>query len=117
MLKGRVDHLKKLGVVFVTLNGGEPLLNKKSVDLVRYIKEQGMTPMMNTNGFVLSKKVIEELNEAGLYGMQISCDGLKDNDVSIKSIDRLRPKFELLKVLFILKRASDFNFNCRCDGL
>lgn len=97
ILKDRIDHLKRLKVVFVTLNGGEPLMNPEIVNLVKYIRKQGMIPMMNSNGFLLKPKLIDELNDAGLYGIQMSCDGLEDNDISIKSMKRLEPKLAMLK--------------------
>ncbi|MBC6611447.1 radical SAM protein [Hymenobacter sp. BT507] len=96
-LKARVDALRKLKTVFVTLNGGEPLLHPHIAELVRYIAEAGMVPMINTNGHVLKAPLIKSLNEAGLFGMQLSCDSLEDNDVTEKSMRRLRPKLELLR--------------------
>lgn len=96
-LKARVDALRKLKAVFVTLNGGEPLLHPHIAELVRYIAEAGMVPMINTNGHVLKAPLIRRLNEAGLFGMQLSCDSLEDNEVTEKSMRRLRPKLELLR--------------------
>lgn len=97
ILKQRIDHLKKLKTVFVTLNGGEPLLHPQIADLVRYIAGLGMVPMINSNGHVLKLPLIQKLNHAGLFGMQISCDSLEDNEVTQKSLRRLLPKLELLK--------------------
>jgi MoaA/NifB/PqqE/SkfB family radical SAM enzyme len=96
-LKQRIDKLKSLKTVFVTLNGGEPLLHPQIADLVRYINELGMVPMINSNGHVLKQPLIEKLNDAGLFGMQLSCDSLEDNDVTQKSLRRLKPKLDLLK--------------------
>jgi MoaA/NifB/PqqE/SkfB family radical SAM enzyme len=96
-LKARVDVLRKLKAVFVTLNGGEPLLHPHIAELVRYIAEAGMVPMINTNGHVLKAPLIKSLNEAGLFGMQLSCDSLEDNEVTEKSMRRLHPKLELLR--------------------
>jgi MoaA/NifB/PqqE/SkfB family radical SAM enzyme len=97
VLKSRVDDLKRMKTVFVTLNGGEPLLHPQIVDLVAYIRKRGMIPMMNSNARVLTPALIRGLNDAGLYGMQISCDSLVDNEVTHKSMRRLKPKLELLK--------------------
>ncbi|MCT4622801.1 MAG: radical SAM protein [Schleiferiaceae bacterium] len=97
ILKKRIDELKRLKVVFVTLNGGEPLLHPHAAELVKYIADKGMIPMMNSNGWLLKKDTILELNEAGLFGIQISCDGLEDNEITKKSLRRLEPKLALLK--------------------
>lgn len=109
ILKGRIDELKRLKVVFITLNGGEPLLHPQITELVKYINKRGMTPMMNSNGWLLTPEKIKALNEAGLYGMQISCDGLTDNDITRKSMRRLRPKLDLLK--------QDAKFKVRINGV
>ena len=97
VLKARIDECKRLKAVFITLNGGEPLLHPQIVDLVSYISASGMIPMMNSNGHILKPALIKSLNEAGLFGMQISCDSLEDNEVTSKSMKRLRPKLEMLK--------------------
>src|SRR5215213_8539233 len=46
-LKARIDHLARLKSVFVTLTGGESLLHPDVVELVRYVREQNMTPFLN----------------------------------------------------------------------
>jgi MoaA/NifB/PqqE/SkfB family radical SAM enzyme len=96
VLKARIDHLAKLRSVFVTLTGGESLLHPDAAEIVRYVCEKGMTPFLNTNGYLLTKKKIEELNAAGLYGLQLSIDNAKPNDVSKKSLKPLMPKLRLL---------------------
>jgi len=96
VLKQRIDHLAKLRSVFVTLTGGESLLHPDAVEIVRYVREKGMTPFLNTNGYLLTKKIIEGLNDAGLYGMQLSIDNAKPNEVSKKSLKPLMPKLRLL---------------------
>lgn len=97
VLKSRIDELKRLKVAFVTLNGGEPLLHPDIAQLVAYIYDQGMIPMINSNGWLLTENKIVELNNAGLFGIQISCDSIEDNDITQKSLKRLLPKLELLK--------------------
>lgn len=95
-LKARIDHLAKLGSVFVTLTGGESLLHPDAIELVRYVNERGMIPFLNTNGYLLTRKIIEGLNAAGLYGMQLSIDNATPNAVSKKSLKPLMPKLRLL---------------------
>lgn len=135
VLKARIDELKRLRTVFVTLNGGEPLLHPDAIELVRYIYKSGMIPMINSNARVLTPKMIEGLNEAGLYGIQISCDSLQDNDVTKKSMKRLRPKLDMLKkhaqfkvringvlgsglpheVIEVAKIVIDYGFDFQCS--
>jgi MoaA/NifB/PqqE/SkfB family radical SAM enzyme len=96
VLKSRVDHLARLRAVFVTLTGGESLLVPHLPEVVAYVREKGMVPFVNTNGYLLTKDWIEKLNAAGLYGLQISIDNVNPNDVTKKSLKVLRPKLRLL---------------------
>jgi MoaA/NifB/PqqE/SkfB family radical SAM enzyme len=134
-LKSRIDELKRLRTIFVTLNGGEPLLHPQIVELVQYISLLGMVPMINTNGWLITPELISKLNQAGLYGMQISCDSLTDNENTRKSMKRLRPKLELLKehasfkirvngvlgstppaeVIEVAKIVLDYQFDFQCS--
>ena len=95
-LKARIDHLAELKTVFVTLTGGESLMHPDAVEIVRYVRERGMTPFLNTNAFLLTRATIEALNDAGLYAMQISIDNARPNEVSKKSLKTLLPKLRLL---------------------
>jgi MoaA/NifB/PqqE/SkfB family radical SAM enzyme len=95
-LKARVDRLEELGCVFVTLTGGETLLHPEIADLVSYVCAAGMTPVMNSNGFLLNRERIEALNDAGLFALQISVDNLEPNEVSMKSLRPLLPKLKVL---------------------
>jgi MoaA/NifB/PqqE/SkfB family radical SAM enzyme len=95
-LRERIDHLARLRSVFVTLTGGESLLHPQADALVTYVRERGMTPFLNTNGYLLTVDWIERLNRAGLHAMQISVDNVTPNATSKKSLKTLLPKLRLL---------------------
>lgn len=96
VLKQRIDHLARLRAVFVTLTGGESLLVPHLAEVVAYVREKGMVPFVNTNGYLLTRDWIERLDKAGLYGLQISIDNVNPNEVTKKSLKVLKPKLELL---------------------
>lgn len=96
VLEERIDHLARLRSIFVTLTGGESLLHPDIVELVRYVRARGMIPLLNTNGYLLTREIVDGLNAAGLYGMQLSIDNARPNEVSKKSLRPLRPKLQLL---------------------
>jgi MoaA/NifB/PqqE/SkfB family radical SAM enzyme len=96
VLEQRIDHLARLRSVFVTLTGGESLLHPQLVEVVRHVCQRGMTPFLNTNGFLLTKDIVLALNDAGLYGMQLSIDNARPNETSKKSLKTLDPKLRLL---------------------
>jgi len=96
LLEARVDRLAALGASAITLSGGEPLLHPQIADLVRHIRRRGLLAGLITNGFLLSPRLIEDLNRAGLDYLQLSVDNLAPDDVSMKSWRPLRPKLHWL---------------------
>jgi MoaA/NifB/PqqE/SkfB family radical SAM enzyme len=95
-LEDRIDHLAKLGTLVVTLTGGEPLLHPELDRLVARVVARGMVCTTITNGYPLTRRWIERLNEAQLTLVQISIDNLAPNDVSQKSLSKLRGRLDLL---------------------
>ncbi|HTM20365.1 MAG TPA: radical SAM protein, partial [Kofleriaceae bacterium] len=96
VLRERIDHLARLRTVLVTLTGGETLLHPDIAALVAHVGARGMTALLNTNGFLLTRGRIDALNDAGLFGMQLSIDGVRPTAVSRKAFKTLLPKLELL---------------------
>lgn len=72
-----VDKLHEIGVLHITVSGGEPFLRDDIKDILKYIKHKGMHLSVYTNGSLLSKKLIDELetimDETDV--VQISLDG------------------------------------------
>ena len=78
-----VRALAQLGIRKVRLTGGEPLLRRGIVDLVREIKavESIERVALTTNGVLLAD-LAEELRAAGLDGVNISLDTLAEDAFS-----------------------------------
>jgi hypothetical protein len=55
-----------------------------------------MVPVMNSNGYLLTRDMIQGLNEAGLYAYQISVDAMRPSDMTKKAWVPLREKLVLL---------------------
>ena len=98
-LKARLGKLKELGAFSVCFTGGEPTMHPDFIELVRYAKKdlKFFKVVMITNGFYLTPEYIGKLNEAGLQDMQISIDGVKPNEVTIKVLDSLRKRLKYLQ--------------------
>ena len=92
----RVDLLAALGTATITISGGEPLLHPDLDELIRKIRAHGMLAGLITNGYLLTAKRIERLNQAGLDHLQISIDNVNPDDVSKKSLRVLEKKLSLL---------------------
>ncbi|HKY64464.1 MAG TPA: radical SAM protein [bacterium] len=98
-LKARARKLKELGAYSINLTGGEPTMHPGLPELIRYCRRElkFLNTSMISNGFYLKKELIETLNEAGLQDMQISIDGVKPNDMTVKVLDSLRKRLGYLK--------------------
>jgi MoaA/NifB/PqqE/SkfB family radical SAM enzyme len=93
----RIDHLASRGTILLTLTGGEPLLHPRLDDLIRHVASHGMVCTAITNGYAVTERWIDRLNASGLSLVQISIDNLEPNDVSEKSLSKIRKKLALLK--------------------
>ncbi len=95
-MKKRLDILADMRTSIITISGGEPLLHPELDEIIRHIRRRGMIAGMITNGFLLTKERIEQLNRAGLEHLQISIDNTMPDEVSKKSLKTLDQKLELL---------------------
>ena len=62
----------------IYLTGGEPLLYKDIVKVIRYIKEKGCYCGLFTNGLLLTEKIAEELVDSKLNNICVSIGGSKE---------------------------------------
>jgi organic radical activating enzyme len=58
----------------VSIAGGEPLIYPNIVDLVAFIKEHKMKPIVLTNAMALTPELLKELKKAGVAGFTIHID-------------------------------------------
>lgn len=75
--------------VCVLYHGGEPLLNKRFISMVKTLKEIGI-PKIKTvsNGMLLTEKIALEIIESGIDEIEISLDGEsieENNEVRVRS--------------------------------
>ncbi|OGS19542.1 MAG: hypothetical protein A2219_02340 [Elusimicrobia bacterium RIFOXYA2_FULL_50_26] len=72
----------------ITLFGGEPLLHRGALDLIRTIKSKGMHCLVITNGSLIGR-FAPELVEAGLDELNISLDGNEETHDAIRGMKGL----------------------------
>jgi MoaA/NifB/PqqE/SkfB family radical SAM enzyme len=93
----RLDRLEALGTSVVACSGGEPMMHPDLDAILLGIRERGMLAGLITNGYYLSPRRIEALNEAGLDYLQISIDNVEPDEVSKKSLRLLDKKLQWLQ--------------------
>jgi MoaA/NifB/PqqE/SkfB family radical SAM enzyme len=96
-LKRWIDKLDELRCVVIEYHGGEPLLHPDIVPLVAYAAKKGFFERwIITNGYLLSRELIDRLGDAGLTHLQVSIDGVTPNTNTVKVLKPLRKKLEVL---------------------
>jgi cyclic pyranopterin phosphate synthase len=69
--------LKKMRVSILVLTGGEPFIRKDIIEIAKLFKAYGLEVRFQTNGFLLTPELINELGKLGTNGITISLDSLK----------------------------------------
>ncbi|MBM7623084.1 putative heme d1 biosynthesis radical SAM protein NirJ2 [Sporohalobacter salinus] len=81
--KKLLTEIAKAGFKIVIFSGGEPLMREDIYELVEYAVSLGLRPVFGTNGTLITKKVANELKEAGTMAMGISLDSI-DSEIHDK---------------------------------
>ncbi len=100
ILKRRIDALHRLNVVNISLLGGEPLMHPDLPAIVAHGNRRAQVAI-TTNGFLITRQLILELNRAGLANMQVSVDSAQVDRTGYiqKCLKTIRPKLRLLQEL------------------
>ncbi len=76
-IKRTIRDLKDIGVFWIGLTGGEPLLNKDILEIVETIGND-CTSKLFTTGCTLTKQLAADLKNAGLFSVSVSLDHWKE---------------------------------------
>jgi MoaA/NifB/PqqE/SkfB family radical SAM enzyme len=94
--KGIIHNLRRwLGSYYLVISGGEPLIRKDTKDIIKFASDSGIFTSMFTNGWLLRRKTINNLEDSGLDNLFISLDGFR-----AETHDFLRRKKSLHKRIF-----------------
>src|ERR1700757_3943292 len=91
-LKKWVRKIREFGTMRIALVGGDPLTHPDIFELVRYCRELRFATSLTTNGFLLTPKLVRQLEDAGLQVMQISVDRMTPSAITKKSFKTVFPK-------------------------
>lgn len=70
-----IDELVELGCKNITLSGGEPLLRPDWRELARRTKEHGILSCIISNGYAVTKDIVDDFEKIGFDKVGISFDG------------------------------------------
>lgn len=74
--KKLLDEIARAGFKIMIFSGGEPLMRRDIVELVKHASSIGLRPVFGSNGTLLTKELAQELKDAGTLGMGISLDSM-----------------------------------------
>lgn len=106
-----IKNLKKFDkLTWISLGGGEPLLNKNIFEMIVFCKDNDFKVLVTTNGTLLDKKWIKQFETIGLDRIQISLDG-----ASKKIHDKIRGNGSFKKTMEAIKnlKKSKIDITCR----
>ncbi|MEO6971216.1 MAG: radical SAM protein [Chthoniobacterales bacterium] len=93
-----MTKIRDLGVARLGFQGGEPLKHPDIVELVRIAKSLGFYPLsMSTNGFLLTRELLADLETAGLDSIHISVDRMTPIESTRKSMKSILSKLDWFK--------------------
>ena len=91
--------MREFGTFFICLGGGEPLTRPDLLDILEYGKNKQLAVSVVSNGLLLTKEYIEQLNKQNLDTFWISLDGLEKNHEALRGIGTYSKALNALKLL------------------
>ena len=70
-----LDEVASLGATHLAILGGEPLVRKDIIPIIKYAVERGLSVSMVSNGIGINEHILIKLSDAGLSELTISIDG------------------------------------------
>lgn len=108
------DDMHDNGTFFICLGGGEPLTRPDLVDILRYGKLKQLAISIVSNGLLLTKELIKQLNTMELDYFWVSFEGLEKNNDFLRGNGNFKKaisSLELLKKFYKGKTALRMSLN------
>ena len=70
-----IDQLAEMGCPTLALTGGEPLLRKDIVQIVKYATSKNVRTRIQSNAQLLTEEIADQLKGAGLFSYGVGMDG------------------------------------------
>jgi 7-carboxy-7-deazaguanine synthase len=100
-----INEVKKYNCKLVEVTGGEPLVQKESLELMKKLCDEGFDVMLETGGSL----PIEDIDERVLIIMDLKCPSSKMEKKNLyENIDYLKPKDEMK---FVIGNREDYDWS------
>ena len=105
-MKSIVDQAGEMGVMKLTLTGGEPLLHERIFDIIDYSSEKISRLGLTTNGYILDKRTAGKIKDR-VDVVKISLDGLQ------RFHDSFRGSGSYERAINAIKMLSEYGIETR----
>jgi len=106
-----IDKLKDIGVIFVSIFGGEPTLHPEIIDMVKYAVSKGRRIFLNTDIMVVTPNLLTELVKAGTNIISFSLDRAKPTDFNTRAIENIDSNLAVISEL----KAKGYDCALHCN--
>ena len=104
-IEGIFIEIKKYNCNLVEVTGGEPLVQKESLDLMKRLCDEGFDVMLETGGSLS----IKDIDERVMIVMDLKCPSSKMEKKNLyENINFLKPKAELK---FVIGNREDYDWS------
>ena len=114
-----IHQMNDLGINFIKLTGGEPLIRKDFTNIVKEIADNGMSYAIETNGVLITDHILEILDKTKDYLrlIAVSLDGASEKtnslirgkgvfDRVVKNIKKLTDRELPVEIMFTINRLN-----------
>jgi radical SAM protein with 4Fe4S-binding SPASM domain len=101
-------ELGELGLRWVTVSGGEALIRKDWHIIAKGLTDNGVTPLLISNGWLVDDDVIQKAQEAGIESFAMSIDGLRETHDFMRmpgSFDKIMSVYDKMENTSLVKAA------------
>ena len=102
--KALIDDLANMGVCYVNVGGGEPLLRPDFLELVEYAAKRGLPMQFSTNGTYVTEEVARKVADIPDVRVQVSLDG-----ATAEVNDQIRSKGSYKSALTAIERLKRYH--------
>lgn len=93
------DDMLEVGTFFICLGGGEPFMRKDLFKILEHGKKNQLAVSIVSNGLLITKEIINKLNDLDIDTLWISLDGLKENHEKLRGKGTYDKTLESIKLL------------------
>ncbi|MFX0185950.1 MAG: radical SAM protein [Candidatus Hodarchaeota archaeon] len=102
--KKLIDALAIMKVFNINFSGGEPLIRSDIFELLEYASQKRIGIDLLTNGALITKEVIDRLENTNIFHVQVSLDGIEKTHDNFRGIDGSYARS--IKAIKLLRNAN-----------